>query len=408
MGLLPGRTDPLDLAFDKNGVLWVSQDDLPGTSCARWTIDLVDPEMGWETEPNILDGGWTAIESNGNIWYSDNSTGLQVFYPNYVVGPHYSSLAPQWLIDTTEVAIDRQNNKWVLGKGYMLNMCDSAGVWTYFTTNVTKIKGNGKILIDLNDNIWISHSGGISVYNRTNWIFYNTNNSGVKGSVDQIAQDSEGAFWMDVVDFGGGGQIIQRLQMPGVQGLKVTSLSLSNAENTGLSPLIEIKGTGFKGGPMKVVLKKNGYTNLYASEFNWYSWTNLTCKFDLTGIQPGMYDVMVLNPWVWPQFNYSYIVHNAFTVTAPDQPEDPSLSLDDVYIYPNSLKNDCVLDFYELPENAEISVFDRIGRFLLKKKSDGSSPFSLRICELKLPTGVYHVLITDGKKKVIRKFAVVK
>jgi hypothetical protein len=101
-------------------------------------------------------------------------------------------------------------------------------------------------------------------------------------------------------------------------------------------------------------------------------------------------------------------VHNAFTVTAPDQPEDPSLSLDDVYIYPNSLKNDCVLDFYELPENAEISVFDRIGRFLLKKKSDGSSPFSLRICELKLPTGVYHVLITDGKKKVIRKFAVVK
>lgn len=74
----------------------------------------------------------------------------------------------------------------------------------------------------------------------------------------------------------------------------ITTISADSQINSGKS-LITIDGAGFKSG-LRVYLTRTGQANIEATEVNYLSDTKVFAEFDLTGLAPGDWELIVVNP----------------------------------------------------------------------------------------------------------------
>lgn len=408
-----------DLAIDRNHKLWYSANHW-FTTLQPNTWDMIDRWTGWNQIDNTWPGRF-AIDSNNNIWYVRDADSNVWFYSNYQLKKLYV-LAETGIplgVQVITAAIDNKNNKWI---GYFINYgnqiiakADKNNNWSQILTNECHIKSVNSIMVDNDDRIWVLSRGeGVSVYNGTNWTVYRQSDGLYDNDPFVMLQDCNGVYWI------GHGVALTKLEIPGRVGLKINNYTFSKAYNNGITEILEINGTGFKQG-LKVVLKKKGNANIYAQSVTMVSSTKITCRFDLTGANTGLWDLMVLNPWVWPQVNYRYIVHNAIEIKTPPsasssppvtQSNAPAVSqgnFEESFLYPNVLRDVKIIELKKIPGDIMASVYDKLGN-LLKETDLGLNNNKIDISKLSLTTGIYYVIVLEkvsGKKRML-KFLFIK
>ncbi len=75
---------------------------------------------------------------------------------------------------------------------------------------------------------------------------------------------------------------------------QVSAISPSSGINSGTTSIIDLSGNGFQNGAM-VVLKKNGESDITATNVTVAGMTKITCDLNLTGKTTGPWDVVVIN-----------------------------------------------------------------------------------------------------------------
>jgi Two component regulator propeller len=175
-----------------------------------------------------------AIDIKGNRWFGTSGGGVSKFdgtnWTNYTTT---DGLMSNWV---WALAIDRQGNKWIGGRIYGLNGC---------------VVG-----------------GGVSKFNDTNWVTYDTTSGLVGNSVSSIAIDSQGNRWFGTVivfsqsgvQYGGG--------VSKFDGTTWTNYKVKDglASNNVFSIAIDRKGNKWFG------------TDAGVSKFNDTTWTTYTTK----------------------------------------------------------------------------------------------------------------------------------
>lgn len=76
--------------------------------------------------------------------------------------------------------------------------------------------------------------------------------------------------------------------------------------------------------------------------------------------------------------------------------------LSKVYIYPNVIKNNCQITFFNLTKEAEIKIYNQLGILLNEYKADLKN-YNIDICDLDLSTGVYIIVISDKEHSHVTK-----
>ncbi len=241
-----------------------------------------------------------AIESNGQVlWFGDVEDGVyQVNITNYDVRTIRFGSAFVYYI-----AIGFNNTKYiavkdtatfpnigciVLSNNYNLS----------YLLDADTFQGPCHVLIDNDNRKWFSAtSDGASVYDGTNWTYYNTNNGLANQWVSAIAQTMDGDYWFFHNDR------ISRLRIPGREGFQLVSFESNSGENDGVSRYLKISGTGFRQGA-KVKLKKDGEVDIWATDIQVVDAHTILCRFDLNGAALGNWHIVGYNRYRWPHFNY--------------------------------------------------------------------------------------------------------
>ena len=146
-----------------------------------------------------------AIDRQGNKWVGIYNGGVAKFDDtNWTVYNRSNSGLPD--NDIRAIAIDDLGNKW-FGSDNRVAKFDNSN-WTVFKSSNSLISGVSSIVIDNQGNKWLGLSGqwnlgpgeegGVAVFDDVNWSIYNNTNSGLKYSVSQIAIDSEGNKWFSM------------------------------------------------------------------------------------------------------------------------------------------------------------------------------------------------------------------
>lgn len=99
-------------------------------------------------------------------------------------------------------------------------------------------------------------------------------------------------------------------------GPTLTGITPSNGYNTGVVHITNLAGSNFQAGA-SVKLVKPGQLAIYATNVHVLSGSRITCDFDLTGADPGWWDVVITNS----DFQ-SYILSNGFRVRAESGVQD--------------------------------------------------------------------------------------
>ncbi|GAB4028935.1 MAG: hypothetical protein Fur0012_02390 [Elusimicrobiota bacterium] len=105
----------------------------------------------------------------------------------------------------------------------------------------------------------------------------------------------------------------------------LTSITPSSGTNTGVISITSIRGTNFYA-PAAAILRRSGYSDIYAGNVNVVNSSTITCNFNINGAAAGIWNLIVYNP-----DGQSAALNNAFEIKNPP----PSLSS----IYPNMAVN---------------------------------------------------------------------
>jgi hypothetical protein len=96
--------------------------------------------------------------------------------------------------------------------------------------------------------------------------------------------------------------------------------------------------------------------------------------------------------------DYSVIVGEATGVTTLDRPNDNSL-----IIYPNPLTSSSILQLNTKANNAEVVIYDVLGKEMIRRKMDGNK---MEIERGSLQSGVYFVRVRTEEKQWVEKMVV--
>jgi hypothetical protein len=80
---------------------------------------------------------------------------------------------------------------------------------------------------------------------------------------------------------------------------RITSVNPTSGRNTGVLPTLTVVGSGFTASlsqPPTVKLTRLGRTDIVATNVSLVDANTLTCRLDLTGASPGLWNVVVINP----------------------------------------------------------------------------------------------------------------
>jgi len=96
-----------------------------------------------------------------------------------------------------DVAIDWNNNKWVSNPSGGIFMFDGTNWLNYTTDSGLASNFVYSIYIDINGNKWFGTDAGLSKFDGNSWITYNTLNSNIPGNeVKWITSDTIGNIWV--------------------------------------------------------------------------------------------------------------------------------------------------------------------------------------------------------------------
>ena len=274
-----------------------------------------------------------------------------------------------------------------------------------YLSDADTFQGPCHVLIDNDNRKWFSAvNDGASVYDGTNWTYYTTNNGLAGQFVMAIAQTMDGDYWFFHLT-----NRISRLRLPGREGFQLVSFESNSGENDEKSRYLKITGTGFRQGA-KVKLKRDGETDIWATDLQVVDAHTILCRFDLNSAALGNWHIVGYNRYRWPHFNYKLIKEDAYEVKAPTgETGDVKWNIKDSYIYPNVIKGERRISIKKMPEKVIINIYDRIGN-KLKTAEVTEQNNEIDISDLQLSTGIYFIIAEDidtGKKKVL-KFMFVK
>ncbi len=361
--------------------------------------------LDWESENHLNNPGKIAIDTNGHVWIVSDQGGLIEYDLNFNPTGYFDGAPFDLKSNLLEaIAIDTKDNKWIGYDGetdnVVINKIDSGGTWSGFSSNQCFVGQTRWLMIDNDDRLWICSPEGLSVFDGTNAQLFTQVDGLATGSPECIVQDCNGVYW--VGHYSG----ITKIEFPGRVGLKITGVTPAKGADDGVTGTITINGTGFKE-PVKVFLRRNNTNNIAAQNVVRVNSTQITCKFNLSGVATGTWDVAVQNPWRYPLVNYQYELHDSFTVEVPSIAGKSSIN--ESYLFPNVINGERKISIKKMPEKVIINIYDRIGN-KLKTAEVTEQNNEIDISDLQLSTGIYFIIAEDidtGKKKVL-KFMFVK
>ena len=349
----------------------------------------------------------TAMESNGQVlWFGDRLDGItRVIITNYDAIYRWFGAAL-----VAYIAIGFNNTKYIAindNAGWLnigcLILSNNYNTSSLPETNTSE--GPFHILIDNDNRKWFStFDMGAAVFDGTNWTYYSTNEGMAHQRVLAIAQTMDGDYWFFHPNR------ISRLRLPGREGFQLVSFANNWGENNGASEYMTITGTGFRQGA-KVLLRKDGESDIKAIETIVIDGHTMQCKFNLSGAALGQWHVVAYNRYRWPHFNYKFIKENIYEVKeAPDDAAGTEEGkIEDSYLYPNVINGERKISINKIPEKVKIKIYNRIGD-KLKEAEVTLKDNEVDISDLSLTTGIYYVIAEDtatGDTKVL-KFLFVK
>ncbi len=157
--------------------------------------------FGTEGGVNSFDGkNWKAYTHQDGLGADINQAPQSESSEDYASHRHHNSPRkenlrsnPNFVLD---IAIDRNNVKWIGTWGAGLSSFDGKK-WTTYTSGNGTIGGNfvHVLEIDSKGNLWVGSDGGVSRFNGENWITYTTADGLLDNNVFSIAFDQEGNKW---------------------------------------------------------------------------------------------------------------------------------------------------------------------------------------------------------------------
>ncbi len=405
--------DYVDILIDGNNHVIASLEyRCPGCDNGFLEYYPVSEEINQVWDHHPVSGGsedliCACIESNGQtLWFGDRMGGIvRVIITNYNSRNLFFPAA-----NVGYIAVDFNNTKYVgivetapwinVGCIVLSNNYNSITISDALTKQYPD-----HIMIDNDNRKWFSvYNNGASVYDGTNWTYYSTNEGLADQRVSAIAQTMDGDYWFFHPNR------ISRLHLPGREGFQLVSFANNWGDNNGASEYMTITGTGFRQGA-KVLLRKDGQSDIKAIETIVIDGHTMQCKFNLSGAILGQWHVVAYNRYRWPHFNYKFIKENIYEVkvASDDVSGTEEGKIEDSYLYPNVIRGEKKLSINKIPEKVKIKLYNRIGD-VLKEAEVTLKDNEVDISDLSLTTGIYYVIAEDiatGDTKVL-KFLFVK
>ena len=137
------------------------------------------------------------VDENENIWNFDGHMFIlnnSKYFP--VDNKDVSTV-------NTSVYVDKNNNKWVCGKGvYELANYSNTTIFTDCNTSAGICNNTvTTFLIDSNNNKWFGTANGISRYDNKKWTTYTKSDGLIGNTINLLKQDSKGVIWASSCDY---------------------------------------------------------------------------------------------------------------------------------------------------------------------------------------------------------------
>ncbi|MFA5269520.1 MAG: PKD domain-containing protein [Methanoregula sp.] len=290
-----------------------------------FTLFMVIPAVSAITEERIVNGDFDDPINPSNRWWYDGDkygNGAQYDVSRIASGGHPQGPYAQLYVDS-----GIGSSGWANVKLYQteVNLDDVPSITFWYKLDETgsQVSGmsEGNIYVEgsygrplevdidnqnvktlsVSSNSWTQASIPLSGYQGKHKITFYTEISGAK--YHKIGIDSVSA--------------IANIPPP-----HITSISPTTAENSGIIGMT-ITGTGFRPGD-NVKLNRTGQADIMRTDLVNPSSTQIGCTFDLTGKQPGVWNVVVMD-----DYEQEDVLWNAFTITT--QPVVANFTADPTY-----------------------------------------------------------------------------
>ncbi len=150
---------------------------------------------------NIID--YIATEPSGSKWFGTQMEGVSIY--NNSSFTNINKTMMDSLVDNNvfAIAVDKLNQKWI-GTWYGVTLLSSTNTWVknYRMQNGLYNNYVRDIKIDSNNNVWMgffadyNQDGGISKFNGSNWVSYDTSQGLVNNQVIRLAIDRNNDVWI--------------------------------------------------------------------------------------------------------------------------------------------------------------------------------------------------------------------
>ncbi|MFQ5597766.1 MAG: two-component regulator propeller domain-containing protein [Nitrospiria bacterium] len=167
------------IAKDRNGLYWFgTEGGLNSFDGTRWKGYTHRDGLGAAFGQKSLDASSEDYPDAGH--HEQRNKGNRMGNPNYVL----------------DIAVDRQNVKWIATYGTGLTRFDGRS-WTNYTAGHGTIGGNfvKVVEIDPEGNLWAGTDGGVTRFDGTTWTTYTTADGLLHNDVFSIAFDDKGNKW---------------------------------------------------------------------------------------------------------------------------------------------------------------------------------------------------------------------
>jgi len=187
---IPANTNVRDIAFDKQGTLWLATD----RGLAKYKNDsltLFDESNGLVKPTNNCD---VNLGQNGEVIYNTYGSGMSIFdgktFTNY---DESNGLVDNRIWDLT---VDSKNNIWMATDGSGVQMFDGTTFVHHSVNDGVTAGETFSIYADDFDNIWVgTFGGGVCFYDGTVWSSVDTRDGLLQDLIGSIEGNNGNKFW---------------------------------------------------------------------------------------------------------------------------------------------------------------------------------------------------------------------
>ena len=185
--------DVNDIVVDSEGNKWFGTNTgiikFDNTSWESYTMNNSSP---------IYFPSDAAEDNNGNIWVTHHNSTYTKSYLSMYDGSEWKLIKQSndqiWF---ALISIDKKGKLWFHSSNKIVSYDRSE--WQVFSSaNGLSFNSINDLTIDLDDNIWVASSIGISMYNGNYWVTFNSSSDGLNtefNGVGRIEVDTNGSLW---------------------------------------------------------------------------------------------------------------------------------------------------------------------------------------------------------------------